>query len=222
MRQLMIWICVLVFSPMIFAADIPSSVGFKNALTAQTESLQKIQQTVADLQLQVQRVTADFNDFKLQANVRLDALAANNSAVQARMAAIVQGLDATIQKVNILQKVQHKNEQGLVKRWENKLEQIDLIRTSFLVLGIVVLLLLLWLLFRVVNRRKSVSDAEGIPADEYDLMNSTEGIPAKLNLARAYIEMNNKDLARTLLHQVLKQGDDAQKREAQTLLESCA
>jgi FimV-like protein len=41
----------------------------------------------------------------------------------------------------------------------------------------------------------------------------------QLDLAKAYIEMDQKDLAKQVLKQVTQQGDVAQKREAQQLID---
>jgi pilus assembly protein FimV len=43
-------------------------------------------------------------------------------------------------------------------------------------------------------------------------------VATKLDLAKAYQEMGDKDGARELLNEVLKEGDDAQKQQAQTIL----
>src|SRR5439155_1034904 len=40
----------------------------------------------------------------------------------------------------------------------------------------------------------------------------------KLDLARAYIDMGDNDMAKSLLNEVAQQGSDAQKKEAQELL----
>ncbi len=53
--------------------------------------------------------------------------------------------------------------------------------------------------------------------DEYDYMGSSESIPAKLNLIRAYIAMEDFDAAKKVLTEVLSQGDDEQKAQAEEL-----
>ncbi len=52
-----------------------------------------------------------------------------------------------------------------------------------------------------------------------DQQTEMEEIDNKLNLARAYIELGDKDGARSILDEVVAEGDDAQKSEAETLLE---
>lgn len=54
--------------------------------------------------------------------------------------------------------------------------------------------------------------------DEYDFMNSDEAIPAKLDLARAYMAMEDYKSARKVLDQVSKNGSAEQQAEAKTML----
>lgn len=61
---------------------------------------------------------------------------------------------------------------------------------------------------------KAQDDTQG----EYDFMGSTEGIPAKLDLARAYIAMEDYTAARETLIEILGEGSEEQRHEAQALL----
>jgi pilus assembly protein FimV len=47
-------------------------------------------------------------------------------------------------------------------------------------------------------------------------------VGTKLDLARAYIDMGDPDGARSILEEVLDEGDEAQKEEARQLLDSLA
>jgi len=53
---------------------------------------------------------------------------------------------------------------------------------------------------------------------EFDYMNSPEALPAKLDLARAYIQMEDNQEARKILREVLEKGDKAQIKQAHDLL----
>mgnify|MGYP001804779973 CR=1 FL=1 len=55
--------------------------------------------------------------------------------------------------------------------------------------------------------------------DEYDFMNSDEAIPAKLDLARAYMAMEDYKSARKVLEQVGKNGNAEQQAEAKVMLD---
>lgn len=88
--------------------------------------------------------------------------------------------------------------------------------------AIVLLLLVIYL----VKRRKHSGVSVNAPQspeleptqDEYDFMESKEGIAAKLNLARAYIDMGKKAEAREMLHEALANGNPAEQEEAKELL----
>ncbi len=55
-------------------------------------------------------------------------------------------------------------------------------------------------------------------AGEYDFMGSSEGIPAKLDLARAYIAMEDYTAARETLAEILGEGSEEHCQEARSLL----
>lgn len=63
---------------------------------------------------------------------------------------------------------------------------------------------------------------EGGEVDSSGLMFATDGdeVATKLDLARAYMDMGDHDGARSILEEVLEDGNDGQKQEAQTLLDS--
>jgi FimV-like protein len=71
------------------------------------------------------------------------------------------------------------------------------------------------------HRAKDTRDqATGVLKNEYDFMGTAEAIPAQLDLARSYIAMGDKVLAKKALQIVLSQGNAAQCREAESLLET--
>ncbi len=64
-------------------------------------------------------------------------------------------------------------------------------------------------------------DLSGVEADDAGegTLASSDEVATKLDLARAYIEMGDPDGARSILEEVLQEGDAAQKSEAQGLLQ---
>lgn len=86
---------------------------------------------------------------------------------------------------------------------------------------VVVILILLFLFSWCKCCKKEMEKIEPTisPAkDDFDLMNAAEGIAAKLNLARAYIDMGNIAAAQELLQTVVQHGNPEQQAEAQQLL----
>jgi len=62
------------------------------------------------------------------------------------------------------------------------------------------------------------SDAE-LEEDEFDFLSGNDEASTKLDLARAYIEMDDKDGARDILEEVATEGNDDQKVQARELME---
>ena len=56
--------------------------------------------------------------------------------------------------------------------------------------------------------------------DEYDFMSTKQAIPAKLDLARTYIDMGDLLAAKGVLEEVLMKGDETQANEARQLMNS--
>lgn len=64
----------------------------------------------------------------------------------------------------------------------------------------------------------TAEDAAALPDDDdFDYLSGTDEVATKLDLARAYIDMGDHDGARDILDEVNKEGDQAQRREANEL-----
>ncbi|MGK0499140.1 MAG: pilus assembly protein FimV [Oceanicoccus sp.] len=59
--------------------------------------------------------------------------------------------------------------------------------------------------------------AEPAGDDDFDFLADTDEVATKLDLARAYIDMGDSDGAKDILDEVLQEGNDEQKQEAQAL-----
>ncbi len=83
---------------------------------------------------------------------------------------------------------------------------------------VIALLLLLWLMRRhkqPVTQKKKVTAND--TQSEYDYLGSNESIPAKLNLARAYVAMEDYAAAQKIIDEILLLGNEQQRREAAEL-----
>ncbi|MCC4261069.1 peptigoglycan-binding protein LysM [Pseudomonas aestusnigri] len=58
--------------------------------------------------------------------------------------------------------------------------------------------------------------------DEFDFLSGTDECATKLDLARAYIDMGDQEGARDILNEVIEEGNDQQKQEAQSMMEHLA
>lgn len=74
------------------------------------------------------------------------------------------------------------------------------------------------------DKSDSISQDKEVPSfthfeeEEYDFLNTDEAIPLRLDLARAYLEMENYVEAKTALQTVLEKGTQEQKLEAKELM----
>ncbi|MDX2457637.1 MAG: FimV/HubP family polar landmark protein, partial [Gammaproteobacteria bacterium] len=68
----------------------------------------------------------------------------------------------------------------------------------------------------------NMDDANDVLEDEEDasegLLNNTDEVTTKLDLAHAYMDMGDPDGARSILDEVMGEGNDEQKREAEGII----
>lgn len=159
---------------------------------------------------------------------RIQNLIATNQAMASSIRAINQNVSVLQQQVMELESP-HNNQ---VSDWFVQLMQNqDVI--GLLSFGGVALLLLSIGVFigrKVVQKAESVAvmSQKRVRADvldddtktEYDFMSSDEAIPAKLDLARAYIAMNDEEQARMVLTAVIEKGNQEQRSEALSLIQA--
>lgn len=169
-------------------------------------------------------------------------MAANDNDTTARIQnlmatnqAMVSAIRAINQNVTVLQQQMMELESSHPSQTTTWLMQIiqnpDVI--SLLSFGGVAILLLAMGVFigrKVVQKAESVAvlSQKRVRADvldddtksEYDFMSSDEAIPAKLDLARAYIAMNDEEQARMVLTAVIEKGNQEQRSEALSLIQA--
>ena len=85
--------------------------------------------------------------------------------------------------------------------------------------AVILLLLFIWAIWPTKKNKTGSKGPSDDTKDEYDYMGSPESIPAKLDLARTYIAMEDYRGARQALQEVFKYGDVQFKQQAQTLLD---
>src|SRR5690606_8989200 len=70
----------------------------------------------------------------------------------------------------------------------------------------------------VAPMQPAANDLSGSAEDELDFLSDADETSTKLDLARAYIDMGDRDGARDILDEVMIEGSDTQKQEAKDLL----
>ncbi len=70
------------------------------------------------------------------------------------------------------------------------------------------------------DREQLAESATQVEVDEHSMFLLDDQVGTKMDLAKAYIEMGDNDGARDLLQEVMEEGDERQRQQAQALLES--
>lgn len=168
--------------------------------------------------------------FIAEAKNNLAAIEAKNSMMQTQVAQLNQKIDSLEQNLEQLKKCILDSQKSF---WDNfvPMQQyvaklaISLGKPLFTTLFVGVIILLLLVLFYLFPRRRKSSVVANAPyrdatlaKEEYNFMESKEGVTAKLNLARAYIDMGRETTASCMLSEVLVNGSPSEQAEAKELL----
>lgn len=121
-----------------------------------------------------------------------------------------------------------KQQQSVESNSKFSLGGTAILAVVFCLSGILMTLVILWIVGRfrtnLKTSRQAVNPNQKIKEDdeEYDFMNSQEAIPAKLDLARAYITMGDTNAAERVLKSIMGLGNSEQCSQAQNLLNQIA
>lgn len=181
--------------------------------------------------------TIDANGlFQNATNQRLDALEQSEAGVQAKMAQFAEAISMiNEQEVQLNQQLQQLAKQlapamgaQVDKSAANTSSILNAIqgdahtKTTQYVLYVILLLLVIIILLMLMPRRSAfrlestANSSESIVAD-YDVMASEEGTSTKLDLARAYIAMEDYEVASRILAEVKKTGNKQQRVDAEKM-----
>lgn len=153
------------------------------------------------------------------APIPLSPLPAHDDLTNKQMAAAITAkIEQDLQRINQPQPRPH-----LKNAWL-KTNILNLVNTLLLLISIVMSIILLKKQSKVKNQGllpqvTQVAEPK-ISADEYDFMNSAEGMTAKLDLVRAYIAMGEMTSAKETLTEVLRKGNAEQRQQAKSLLDN--
>lgn len=201
---------------------------------------------VAQLESQLSHLNKVSAAFQKQTQQRIDVLNQEQSTLQNKLSQLNQVLGILNQEVNQLsQQITNAQKQlstNLTPAQQAKLQSfasggvekvLESSKAAHYVLYAILILLLIVIMMLIprrggykiqavaagsANNSAANEDAEDTK-DEYDFMNSNEAIPAKLDLARAYMAMEDYKSARKVLDQVQRDGNDEQKAEAKKMFE---
>lgn len=191
---------------------------------------------IQQLQQNLDEVMKSDSQLQMAMNSRLNSLEQQNQTLRTQMLQMDQKMASLDQQLQQFVVQYQKEQRGFVQKatafFQSQYGKVGIANLLAILGGVLGLFFLFFLVKRLRNARKKDQinkKAEQLQSqahdpyaadtdDEYDFMNSEEGVVAKLDLARAYIDMGDMDSAQEALQQVLKQGNAVQKQEAQALL----
>jgi len=190
--------------------------------------------------LQLQQLVIQINKSVTQLQQQLNTNMAELKQENYKIAERVQNLEMVARLLNVefhsLKKTQSTAQvsQPQVKQtnsntWvKEKYQQIYAYLTSqskFFWITVIAILILIALLVKLFMRSHSKDTSKkdqmstNAEEGEYDFMNTKDAIPAKFDLANAYIQMGNMKEAEHVLTDIMKVGTDEEKKKAQELLQ---
>lgn len=214
-----------------------------------TPADESAQVTVQALQTQLAQVNQANLLFQQQVNQRIETLNQDFSLVQAKLSQVNQVLGVLNQEITELsskvsdgkplksaltpqQQQQISSTSSILPlSFLNSIEHSKLIEyVLFAIMALLVIVVLMLIPRKRSYQMEAVTQTVGSPTtasdseendtkDEYDFMGSDEAIPAKLDLARAYIAMEDYEAAHQVLAQVTSKGNREQQAEAQKMLD---
>jgi FimV-like protein len=179
--------------------------------TKATKELKKIEELVE------QKITT----ISQQYQERLELIEQQNQALQTKIEEINSNFDNLQQNIkNTYEKSDYQHNISTFisslypyVQWINNLDV-----TELKLLAALVFLLIIWWSF--LHYKQSKIEDTKFKAS-HDFMCGEDGLNAKLDLARAYIDMSDKESARKVLAEVRGFGNNKQKLEAEELLKKC-
>ncbi len=170
-------------------------------------------------QTQMTALTKNERAFQQLASQKILQLTQQNMLLQQELKQLQSSVQAISQQ---LQQVNRPPVNTAANSISNLFKRLD--KTNSTLLFICLGLLILWLFTWGIGKRSkksptSSTDNTNVADDsEYDFMNTQEATPVKLDLARAYLAMEDYAGAQVILQQVLDKGDQKYHAEAKELL----
>lgn len=189
------------------------------------------------LQAQLSQLNQAALLYQQQADQRIEALTAKNNEISTQLNNLNQVINELNQEMNVLHQAETQlsqtqrvpstaphSSQKLWKEWFVWLDQLGAIAY----LNFILFAALLFTLGFTASKLRHTPGAaaqdniknntQDDTQDEYNFMSTNEAIPAILDLARAYVAMENFAQAKIEIQKVIIKGNDEQRDEAKTLL----
>lgn len=172
------------------------------------------------LQSRVMQVNQDFLDYQSKTNQQISQLQDANQKLSQQISTLASQIAMMQASMSNTQSTNAANQASAnsIGGFEQEIGAVPF----YIIIGIFALLIIIIILL-LIPRKKAKSQEEPVVdmKSDYDYLSTKEAIPAKLDLARSYIVMEDFDSAKEVLAEVLTTGDDKQKALANNLLKEC-
>lgn len=190
------------------------------------------------VQKHLEVLNSNVQDFVLQSHLQLTSMAEGQMVLKKQltnMARSMNELNEQIDKQNTTITESHNTYVEDQYVWQETLQNYVMAGGAILALfGF--LLIATWIKISKLTQRIALAEAQPTATpmpevatktvaaedeeleDEYDFINSAEGIPAKLDLARAYMDMDDLEGAREILNEIITNSSEAYQIQAKQLL----
>ena len=207
------------------AATAPSPAAVAAVANASVDAADKSVSIVTNTQKEITDLAQNTLNYEQQTNQKIQELVDSNHAMGAAIQSLMQNVMVLQQKDGESSSVTGAT--GFLHGFRNPEAQGFLLGAGAILLLGTGILLGRFLRARSRIKMVPVSTVPSAPASkapevseaEYDFMSTSQAIPAKLDLARSYIAMNDLEQARTILKTVIEKGNDLQRTEAGQLLQ---
>jgi FimV-like protein len=223
---------IILQQPTSSLVELPLPQRVSQLALTKTEAVLSHNMQLLQIQQQLLATQEDLKGYKREMNDRFVTIEQQNLATQADILNIHQSLAGITQQVMMVgTKVASIASVASIPSGGNSAPTAAINYlpknkfTWWIIFGALFLIVLLWMPSskREAARRKEpmVSNTDADLKDEYDFMGSQEAIPAKLNLARAYIDMEDFFSARQVLQEIITRGNIKEQLQAKQMLSVC-
>jgi len=170
----------------------------------------------------VMQVNQDFLNFQSKANSQMTELQTANQQLAQQVSTLATQLQQVQNQVTSISQGSANNATTAQVHTLSNIEDEIGVVPFYIIAGIFILLVVIIVLLLLPRKKSVVTEAPKADVkSDYDYLSTKEAIPAKLDLARSYIVMEDFDAAKKVLAEVLKAGDDKQQALANDLLKEC-
>jgi FimV-like protein len=201
----------------------------QEALLRQQNILQQQQNQLSHLQKRIDILTNENKSFQQMASQQMSDDSKNIAHLSAQMNSFLEKLSTqsnAAQPIKVSQPNSPQNANAFVKTISSDWHEVMMYKMWLAAATVSILLLCCILLWSKRSKKLSFqrvketsANLSGSSDDEFDFLNSQEGMTAKLDLARAYDAMQDYAQMREVLNDIVENGDAQQKQQAQLLLD---